>query len=58
VVVWIGLALYGLAFAPAGLLALALQAIILGSIFVVTVTTRSELVVAPGVTTIDARYHR
>lgn len=38
---WVGLALYGLAFAPAGLLALASQAIIRGSIFGVTVTTLS-----------------
>ena len=34
--VWIGYALYGLAFAPWGLVALAGQAIILGSIFGVT----------------------
>lgn len=34
--VWLGYAIYGLAFAPSGLLALAGQAIILGSIFGVT----------------------
>jgi steroid 5-alpha reductase family enzyme len=34
--VWVGFAIYGLAFAPAGLLALAAQAIILASIFGVT----------------------
>jgi steroid 5-alpha reductase family enzyme len=34
--VWIGYAIYGLAFAPAGLIALVPQAIMLGSIFGVT----------------------
>jgi steroid 5-alpha reductase family enzyme len=34
--VWLGYAVYGLAFAPAGLIALVPQAIMLGSIFGVT----------------------